>query len=219
MRFFQFMIIMTVLVLTMVSAYAATDKPYQPAGTITLFTESLGFPERQPDQAGVTWRVETGPCDVGGPCIVFYHPAVPDPVCRVVLSGPDSGLVLSDGSRFAGAIQADGFMFFPGFSIPCDVLSLPIDPAGDPSRVVAGQRKAGTTIFIERLEVNYLSVSPEEAMAQGWIREPAQLADAFILIRATNQRNGELAVQQLWNLAESWWLYEETPYRRSWRLR
>jgi len=62
-------------------------------------------------------------------------------------------------------------------------------------------------------------ITPADALAAGMI--PAELAQSISLNDLTLisiQKSGQLEIHQLWRSGETFWLYEETPSRKSWRL-
>jgi hypothetical protein len=62
-------------------------------------------------------------------------------------------------------------------------------------------------------------ISMEDARNKGWLKYNKDVKGELRLIKAVNLRTDELMVQQLWADDGPWWIYEETPYRRSWQVR
>jgi hypothetical protein len=51
----------------------------------------------------------------------------------------------------------------------------------------------------------------------GWIKGEAPGTSDLIMVTVTDVK-GQRVVRQLWPSDGSWWLYEETPVRRSWLI-
>jgi hypothetical protein len=111
-------------------------------------------------------------------------------------------------------ISANGLLIVQGFPAPCDIL--PIDQ-NEPDKIYEDRIQAGGRIFLKRYRVFRRGVNLEEAKENGWLRkaihEPADLQ----MITVVDERN-HLVVKQLWPTNGSWWIYEESPYRRSWSV-
>lgn len=195
-------------------------KPYQPAESITVVSESIVSGDISPGGLdGIFWRITPETYEDGSFCLGFYRAETDDPVGRLVLAGANPGFYLADGARFSHVISASGLMLFPGFSVPCDLLPVNGACGNVALDIIEVRRQAGEKTFVEQFQVDCIVVSSADAMAQGWIMEPIGDAQTLILIRATNLRSGENVVRQLWVPGDTWWRYEETPFRRSWRLR
>lgn len=194
-------------------------KPYLPTHAVRVFTESTLRHGPLEGPSGVFWRIMSEPCEGGSDGVAFYHPGSDDPVCCLVPAGTNSGLYLADGARFTHAVTADDLMMFPGFSVPCDILPVTTVCSNADPDIIEIRRQAGERTFIEQFQVDCITVTRADALAQGWIREPAGDAETLVMIRVTSLRNGENVARQLWIPGGTWWLYEETPHRRSWQLR
>lgn len=190
-------------------------KPYQPAESITVVSESI-LPG---GTDGIFWRITPETCEDGSFCLGFYRAETEDPVGRIVLAGANPGFYLADGARFSHAISIGGLMIFPGFSVPCDILPVVVSCGSADPGIIEISRQVGKSAFIEQFQYDCVDVTPGKALVEGWIREPVGDTETLVLIRMINLRNGEHIARQLWVPGDAWWLYEETPYRRSWRLR
>jgi hypothetical protein len=111
-------------------------------------------------------------------------------------------------------ISTNGLLIVPGFPAPCDIL--PVDQ-NEQNKTYEDRIQAGGRVFLKRYRVFYKGVSLEEAKKNGWLRkaidEPADLQ----MITVVDERD-HLVVKQLWPAEGSWWIYEESPYRRSWSV-
>ena len=125
--------------------------------------------------------------------------------------------------RGAGAsdriLQAEHLLIIPGFTVPVDVLPVnSILSSEDGIIRHEFRRQAGDRLFLARVEISARSVSSLEAEENGWLYAKNRYPENLYLISAINLGKDELLVRQLWAPGEDWWLYEETPFRRSWRI-
>lgn len=136
-----------------------------------------------------------------------------------LIFSPDGSVNWQGAGDLARSFQADGLFIIPGLSIPVDVLPVKkVFNAEEGFLFYEFQKKAGDRSFLERIEIFSLPVSRSEAMENGWLRYYENQSDNFFLICAKKQETNELVVQQLWEPGGGWWIYEETMFRRSWRL-
>lgn len=104
-----------------------------------------------------------------------------------------------------------GVLFTGGQPIPLDFL-----PPESPS-VVFFKQKAGGLVFSYRLDVSVKEVSREVAF--GLVDSgiwPEVRDTKFFFTEA--RLSGQVVLRQLWAKGFPWWLYEETPERRSWLI-
>lgn len=110
----------------------------------------------------------------------------------------------------------DKIVLSEGFPVPYDFLS----PQDTTLKKMTIKQKAGGMVFSSQVERAMQECSFNEALQAGWISESVkdQLAGErlqWIEVR----KDDALVVRQLWPAGSSWWVYEETPYRRSWTLK
>ncbi len=120
----------------------------------------------------------------------------------------------------APTFHAKNLFIVSGVTLPIDVLPVQmIINAGTPLEYeftqIAGGRK-----FFRRIQMTASPVSRDEARQVGWILCDDCFCDAVELqmIVVTDLQTGDLIVKQLWAADGCWWLYEQTPLRRSWRV-
>ena len=102
-----------------------------------------------------------------------------------------------------------------GFPVPFDYLA----PHDDSIRQVMIKKKAGGVTFSFKVAREILEITLDEAMAENMIDEQMARSLAGKGLRLITVRKGEeLLVRQLWPEGASWWVYEETPIRKSWRM-
>jgi hypothetical protein len=186
--------------------------PYRPVAAVSLLSEYPASKDSAPPHTQV-WKVvpEVGPD--GASILRFFLEASAEavPVCELRLPSPGA----------AGEIRWEGMgqkksgadiLLLPGFPAPCDVLPV---GRGDGVREYEERIEAGGRVFSKIYRVSFAAFGVAEAKAAGWIRMEAPGNAGLIMVTVTDEK-GRPVVKQLWPADGSWWLYEETPLRRSW---
>lgn len=187
--------------------------PYRPVAAVSMLSEYAPLTTSAPLKTRF-WRVtpEAGP---GGATILRFFPetSVQAPaLCelRIFTTGEIQWIAAGTAEQ---KNSGTGLLLAPGFPAPCDVL-----PVGRAQDGAAYEEKveAGGRVFLNRYRISVETVSAGEARAKGWIR--IEDADgALVMITVTDQK-GRRVARQLWPAGGTWWLYEETPLRRSWLI-
>jgi hypothetical protein len=102
-----------------------------------------------------------------------------------------------------------------GFPVPYDYLS----PHEDGVKEVVTKKMAAGVTFSSKSRRETAVISVEQAVAESMV--DGQQARKFFgkdlkLVKVV--KGQEVLVRQLWPEGGSWWVYEETPMRRSWRI-
>jgi hypothetical protein len=111
-------------------------------------------------------------------------------------------------------IMTEGLLIVPGFPAPCDILPV---SGKEPDKTYEDRIEAGGRIFLKKYRAFWKAVSLEEARANGWLKKDIPKPAALQMITVVDGQE-HLVVKQLWDANGTWWLYEETPLRRSWRM-
>ena len=102
-----------------------------------------------------------------------------------------------------------------GFPVPYDDLA----PHDDTIKDAVIKKQAGGATFSYKVRRETRDISLNEAMAENMVNE--EMAGNLTgkgLRLITVWKGEELLVRQLWPEGDSWWVYEETPLRKSWRV-
>lgn len=101
-----------------------------------------------------------------------------------------------------------------GFPVPYDFL----DPLDNNSRDVVLKKKIGDTSFSDHVSREVQLISSEQAVSWNMMDEkwPQPFGEKLRLIII--KRGDSLLVRQLWPQKATWWIFEETDVRKSWRL-
>jgi hypothetical protein len=191
--------------------------PYRPAAALSIVSEYAAFKVSTPPHSQV-WRVLPEVGSDGASILRFSLEASTEPVtvCELRLPSPGAdGEILWQGLGKTGQKKSGvGLLLVPGFPAPCDVL-----PVGrqDGGGVYEEKFEAGGRMFLRSYRVSFAAYSVGEAKAMGWIRVEDPGKTGLIMVAVTDEK-GRPVVKQLWPADGSWWLYEETPLRRSWLI-
>jgi hypothetical protein len=191
--------------------------PYRPAAALSIMSEYAAFKDSVPPHTQV-WKVVPAVGPDGASILRFFLEASAEaaPLCEVRLPSPGAaGEIQWKGMGKSGQKKSGaGILLVPGFPAPCDVLPV---GQGDGGGVYEERIEAGGRLFSKRYRVSFDTVSVGEAKAKGWIRVEDPGTTGLIIATITDEK-GRPVVRQLWPADGSWWLYEETPLRRSWLI-
>jgi hypothetical protein len=191
--------------------------PYRPASALSLLSEYAALNDSVPPHTQV-WRVvpEAGPDGASTLRFLVEASAEAGPVCELRLPSPGTaGDIQWKGMGTSRQKKSGtGILLLPGFPAPCDIL-----PVGQGDRGGAyGERiEAGGRVFSRSYRVAFAVFTVADAKALGWIRAEDPGTAGLIMVTVTDEK-GRPVVKQLWPAGWSWWLYEETPLRRSWLI-
>ena len=191
--------------------------PYRPAAAVSILSEYPASKAPSPPHTQV-WKVVPEGAPDGSAVLRFFLEASTEAVtvCALRLPPPGTaGEIRWEGMGRSGKkTSSTGMLLVPGFPAPCDVL--PVGPGdGSGSGVYAERIEAGGRVFSKNYRISSDSLTVGEARAMGWIRVEDPGSAGLIMVTVTDDK-ARLVVKQLWPADGSWWLYEETPLRRSW---
>ncbi len=102
-----------------------------------------------------------------------------------------------------------------GFPLPFDDL----DPWDLTDGDVQIKKEAGGVRFVQTVRRQSEPFSLEAAIAAGMVSPGfAQTFEGTALTMISVIKDGRPMIRQLWVAGERWWRYEETKFRRSWRI-
>jgi hypothetical protein len=192
---------------------------FRPAAALSILSE-YGAADAAAPRHTQLWKVAPEAGTDGAVTLRFFPEAIAgaDAVCVLSLPAPGQARTIRwKGVGISGEKQSDtGLLLVPGFPAPCDILPVGEMPAG---RVYQEKSEAGGRVFIRTYRLLTRASSVGEARAGGWIRAEAEnkVPSALSMVTVTDEK-GRLVVRQLWPADGAWWIYEETPLRRSWLI-
>jgi hypothetical protein len=107
------------------------------------------------------------------------------------------------------------FALSDGFPVPFDYLA----PENPELRRAKVRKRAGGSVFLEAVQRTVREISLDEAMSDGLIKDEVKgLIGGKELRMIEISKKGSISVRQLWATGLSWWVYEESPFRKSWLI-
>jgi hypothetical protein len=191
--------------------------PYRPAAALSILSEYAAFNDSAPPHTQV-WKVvpEVGPD--GASILRFFLEASAKAVtvCELRIPSPGTaGEIQWKGTGKSGQQKSGaGILLLPGFPAPCDVLPV---SQGERGGAYGERIEAGGRVFSKSYRVSFAAFNVVDAKAMSWIRVEDPGKAGLIMVTVTDEK-GRPVVKQLWPADGSWWLYEETPLRRSWLI-
>lgn len=139
-------------------------------------------------------------------------------ICTVITSVTDEGrqICFHTASRSDVCDREGGIIIVPGFPAPCDILP---DKPDRHEKDYVNRSQAGGRIFEWRYRVEQHAIEATAALAAGYVDSSIDLpATAGMVMIQAMDTGGKILARQLWCDQFEWWIYEETPERRSWLL-
>lgn len=169
-----------------------------------------------PSPAGerlLTWRVLVSQLAADRHLIRFYTGG-DDTLPTTTLTLHADGAIerIEQGEERALQQGAGHFLIQPGSPVPADIL--PISGEATEQTVTLAERVGGR-VFRRSYRLVITETSREECVARGWLAAESPVDSATLrVITVYDEKNTEIALQ-LWEPGGDWWLYEQTPFRRS----
>lgn len=208
---------LTTLFILLFLSMACLARPYRPTASLTLTSEYAGFNDTAPPHTQIWQVVPTTAADTGVTLRFFPVKALePEPVCEIFLppTGGIGNIRLKKTAEDTEVTTTSGLLLTDGFPAPCDILPVEGDHEG---RLFQQTRRAGGSVFTRNYRITKENFSLDDAHVNGWIRYKAALPSTLIMVTVEDEQ-GRMATRQLWPVDGDWWLYEETPLRRSWLI-
>jgi len=177
--------------------------------TEILSTESNSLQSKKKYQA----IIESGPKQQT--FLTFYQASANKlPLCRLT-SLADGSLTWQKTMRSKPLKVSEIIFLQPGFPIPVDILPVTLQEQAEITYET--HTKTGGRTFLKSYTVVIAAINTETAEDNGWLKHPVPQGNRLRLFTVTDGQ-GRFISKQLWPVHGSWWFYEETPFRRSWRL-
>jgi len=155
----------------------------------------------------------------GETALNYYSSGNDQRICRVIISATSPQIIWDNTKHVPHELSGQDILIVTGVNVPCDILPVSSGIEHQRVRIFDIRRQVGGQIFVDRVQVEYISISTQDAIENGWIVDNAQPVDGLVLVKANNLRTNKLISMQLWIPGSDWWIYEESPVRKSWRIR
>lgn len=171
--------------------------------------ENSAFRERR-------WRVVWDANSDGTEVATLFQKDSEKPICRLVRRKAEKNTVVEymvpEKTPNEGV---DGLALSPGFPAPCDAFPR---HQSETEKTYRTTTVAGGRTFEKRYHVVREEIAKDAAIKKGWIRPTVPLKGDTLRMWTVRDDKRRIVGRQLWAEKQGLWLYEETPYRRSWRL-
>lgn len=188
---------------------SASGARYRPAGQVVVETVFSGFA----GERLLTWRIVVESAAKESHRLAFYT-GDQDVGATTTLALHESGEIerVELGQRGEPQQGVEQFLVQPGSPAPADILPVFQQEA---EKKYAIEERAGGRVFRRSYRVVITEMSRAECVARGWLTATAvEDATSLRVITVYDEKNKAVAMQ-LWESAGDWWLYEQTPFRRS----
>lgn len=180
--------------------------PFSQAGTeLNLSVVS----EYQTDNSSSSlqyWKIKYSETSETDRSLKFFPIYSEDPICTLSIS--DSEIKWQGPGKQKTSVN--GLLLLPEFPVPCSIL--PMSPKSDLYEDVS---EAGGRLFTKKYKILKSKITIQEALEKGWIKSDLIDTSGLIMITVYDELN-KLVTRQLWPEQGTWWIYEETLFRRSW---
>ncbi|WP_373499495.1 hypothetical protein [Desulfococcus sp.] len=233
-----FFYILFPLIASWILVSSAFSFPYQPDRQVMIDTEyTAASVSHAPGRK--TWEIRTGK-EKQLVTLAVYPAGADHPFCTVTIheDGAPGTITLTERQGNQERSSENGLFILPGYPAPVNVL--PVHQA-ETEKFYDEKRTAGGRVFVRRYRVFFEAVSRETALKNGWLTEgsgpdgaktaapsasalpenkgPSNPPEPLLLRMVTVEDDSKTAVvRQLWRDGDSWWIYEETPFKRSRRV-
>lgn len=200
------------LLLPLFLLLAPSIVPAETAGEIEyrLRSEYIGLENRETSE-NRQWRVLFQPGETFD-TLHFYPEGRESAACRLQRDRDEKTITMYENAvpRKSGD---DGLLVMPGYPVPCQVV-----PAYSEKTTYSETKTAGGMAFRANYQVSRQVIDRQTAIDNGWITKPDAVPSRQLILVTVRDDKDRIVAKQLWpKQKDHWWIYEETPYRRSWR--
>ena len=207
-----FLIVLFSSLLFSVALHAA---PYRPSQPVLLETELQSTESASTQHQTKHYRVELDAPTPNVQLLNFYTATSEgNLLCRFTFQDDGTTTWQKTDKGLPQPIRQALFLS-PGFPLPVDIL--PVASQVEQTKNYEIQTTSGGRIFKNSYTVEISEVLLDSAMENGWIKKEVPLDTKFLLFSVTTTQQ-KIISKQLWPVGGEWWLYEETPFRKSWRI-
>ncbi len=197
----------------------AAGFPYQPKTHILIETEMSAVTDDPGKANMMSWLVSPEITDDGSTALSFRLNGSDQIICCLEIADGLIKINWKENYADQNMIQTDNLLIIPGSPVPCDVSPMPQSGWRDDSKVYEIKSTVAGRTFFDRLQVDCVDVDIEDAREKGWLKAGMGITKGLKLTTIINMRTHEVMDMQLWSVDDSWWIYDETRYRKSWRVK
>lgn len=192
-------------------------KPYSPTSPIVIKTqilEGLIDARKRPVTMTYTATCETGP--TMRPTLAWHlgPDSSGEVLARITIDAERLHIQKKNSPR---GESINGVIYLAdGYPVPIDILPVNQEAAVQKYNM---EQQGGNRVFLTPYTVSITPISVAAAVEKGWVNaQDFQAVEVSFHLVSAKKASGKIAARQLWPEDGEWWVYEETPFRRSWRL-
>jgi len=192
-------------------------EPYHIKDTIEIRSEISDVNAGSAIPAVINWIVVPEADESGSIRLSFLVAGGDSSVCQMSLTGTETHITWTDAARIPRIYHQNNLLVVPGSMMPCDILPVDNTNSKQLNKTFEIKRRVGGQTFVNLLQVDFYPVAASDAVANGWVTASQNLIGPLTMIRVMDLKKEVMIVQQLWSAGDTWWLYEESLTRQSWR--
>lgn len=190
-------------------------EPYRPLQSLLIETELQSTGNGSAQDQTIKYRVDLDTTTPKAQLLNFYAADSREQIlCRFTFHEDGSTTWQKTTNSLPQDIQQP-ILVNPGFPLPVDIL--PVATQSELEQVYEVQTSSGGRTFKNSYTVTITEVDFDVVLEKGWLRVMRTPDTEFRLFTVSNAQEKILA-KQLWPVGGDWWLYEESPFRKSWRI-
>ncbi|MCP4113688.1 MAG: hypothetical protein GY749_50540 [Desulfobacteraceae bacterium] len=189
---------------------------FPPDNGFKIVSESISPGISSAAASSRTWEVIPAVSSDGSRVLKFLTDKasrVSEPFCTLKINMSSGKVEYRETGKRRKKTGTKNLLIMSGYPAPCDILPVSQEES---EKTYEEKYEAGGRVFVRKYKVKSENVSLEHAVKNGWIRKDSSIKPAGLRMITVTNRQGRLEVKQLWPAEGTWWIYEETPYRRSW---
>jgi len=207
-------LLLTFLVISHSVIYAL---PYRPEVKIRILSVYRSYGDKFPEYSRV-WNMEPEIAPDGKYLLKFYpepgSSAIPICLLNIDGGGAIKEIEFKTKEDERGKTIKNGLLIVPDFPVPCDIIPV---LQSDSDEIYEDRAEAGGRIFVRRYSISYSRIDLQEAREKDWLRTDLPEPPGLNMITVVDDKGREV-VRQIWPVDGTWWIYEETSMRKSWRI-
>jgi len=199
--------------LLFVAVVSQAGSIYRPFNRVVVETEVIR-PDSGRGLSKTTYIIQASPLGDDGVVINFSSIASPSkPVCQLSLLAGNHILLKKDMAATAISF-GDGMLLQGGFPVPVDILPIYTEKIRD---TITVHEKVGGRTFSRTYKVSLTAIDYNSVKENGWLKMNLPDDTKFRTVTVSDNQSKSISLQ-VWPDNGSWWIYEETQFRRSWRI-
>lgn len=202
------------LLFSLVVPESLRAEPYFPSQPLLILTQMQSIESGDAGDQTRQYTVASMPDASGVQFLNFSSPSSNQLFCRISFHNDGSLSWQKTANSLPQALSQTIFLQ-PGFPLPVDIL--PVAKQPEAKKIYAIQTNSGGRAFKASYTVEKTEINIDTVRKNDWLKMNIPSDAALQLFTVTDAKQQVISIQ-LWPEQGEWWLYEETPFRKSWRI-